>query len=129
MQSLQVKTKQFLKSAIMILFFIPLKRKLFAERGEPEQSCKLETLLQKFHPLWREKQVEQKHFFQWRKAFLLEKRFLTMKKRFSVEKIFLWWRKVYLMRTRNAQFLAAIAVSISSGIWNVRCSITWISCR
>jgi len=32
-------------------------RKLFAERGEPEQSCKLETLLQKFHPLWREKQA------------------------------------------------------------------------
>merc|ERR1719220_650801 len=32
-------------------------RKLFSERGEPEQSCKLETLLQKFHPLWREKQA------------------------------------------------------------------------
>ena len=40
-----------------------LLRKLFAERGEPEQSCKLETLLQKFHPLWREKQVEKcSHF-------------------------------------------------------------------
>jgi len=32
-------------------------KKLFSERGEPEQSCKLETLLQKFHPLWREKQA------------------------------------------------------------------------
>ena len=37
-------------------------RKLFAEQGEPEQSCKLETLLQKFHPLWREKQVEKVQF-------------------------------------------------------------------
>ena len=69
MQSLQVKRKQFLKSAIMILFLILLKRKLFTERGEPEQSCKLETLLQKFHPLWREKQVEQKTFFSVEKSF------------------------------------------------------------
>jgi len=33
-----------------------LIRKLFSERGETGQSCKLETLLQKFHPLWRENQ-------------------------------------------------------------------------
>jgi len=32
-------------------------KKLFSERGEGGQSCKLETLLQKYHPLWRETQA------------------------------------------------------------------------
>ena len=57
LQSLQVKEKVPHPSSTSSLI-----RKLFAERGETEQSCKLETLLQKFHPLWREKQVE-KHIF------------------------------------------------------------------
>jgi len=32
-------------------------KKLFSEQGEGGQSCKLETLLQKYHPLWRETQA------------------------------------------------------------------------
>ena len=57
LQSLQVKEKVPHPSSTSSLI-----RKLFAERGEPEQSCKLENLLQKFHPLWREKQVEKNTF-------------------------------------------------------------------
>ena len=54
------KLSSLTRSVILFCDFI---RRLFSERGEPEQSCKLETLLQKFHPLWREKQVEQKNIF------------------------------------------------------------------
>ena len=59
--SVQTLTKP--SSERQILWFLKnnvsesFARKLFSERGEGGQSCKLETLLQKYHPLWRETQV------------------------------------------------------------------------
>ena len=55
LQSLQVRDKffNFRSTNVSGSFF----RKLFSEQGEGGQSCKLETLLQKYHPLWRETQV------------------------------------------------------------------------
>ena len=55
LQSLQVRDNFFhFRSTNVSGSFV---RKLFSEQGEGGQSCKLETLLQKYHPLWRETQV------------------------------------------------------------------------